>query len=152
MLMQLEYTYQELAIKRAEVARTKTMILNEIIEIKGKMHGRGRLENNEFQRLMRRKAELTKESLRLDGQLSELKIIAAKMSHQDGSAKIEATIVKPQPEEPKKLLITRLNELREEYQRFAADLTRSPTMRRMASEFVLKLNGLIREAISTKSN
>lgn len=152
MIMELEYTPEELAIKRAEVARTKTMLLNEVIELNNKMHGRGRLSNNDYQSLMRRKSELTREILRLDGQLQELKITAVKMTQRNDMAKLEAG-QRPQEqpqEEPRKLIVTRLNEIREEYQVFAADATRSPTMRRMASEFVLNLNGVIREALTTK--
>lgn len=40
-------------------------------------------------------------------------------------------------------------DMRNEYQSFASDATRSPTMRRMASEFIGKLNPIIRKALNS---
>ena len=50
----------------------------------------------------------------------------------------------------KKGCVEALVELREEYQRFAADNTRVASMKAMAAKFVLELNPIIRAAVNDK--
>jgi hypothetical protein len=47
-----------------------------------------------------------------------------------------------------KQTVQNLVNLREEYQHFAADHTRVSSMRQMAAQFVLKLSGIIKQAIA----
>lgn len=154
MFMDTQYTPKELSMKKAELSAKKFALQGELTKCNYLLGGRGRLPQDEFEKLQSERHQLTSKMAQIDAAIVQLKIELHKAQHSMTSNDMQSNGPKPSQEtaneEPRKLIISRLNEIREEYQNFAADATRSPTMRRMASEFVLKLNKLIRESISSK--
>ena len=146
---------QELALKRAETAARKAELQGKLMDLNHRIHGRGQLPTREYRQLMGDRHAIIQQVSELDQHLTKIRIELQKAHAQIAPNDLQSrglpkALTADAVQEPKKLIITRLNEIREKYQLFSADGTRSPTMRRMASEFVIELNKVIRESLSTK--
>ena len=81
----------------------------------------------------------------LDAEMSALNVAICKAAMIEQAARIDAKSALNESGPP---LLRQIIEIRDEYQIFASDGTRSPTMRRMASELVGRLSPIIRKAIN----
>ena len=131
---------EQLHQERAELAARKAKITESIIALNQRLILT--MPRPEYARVAGMKNELVKQLQVIEAQLTAInaKKHAASMSDQRDKGDGNVSHVR------------QLIELRDGYQAFAADGTRSPTMRRMASEFVVKLAPIIRLAISKKSD
>lgn len=120
-----------------------------LIAKKSELHGQiARIKTLLMQRLPQRdflKAEAARKNLAL-----RMNAIDAEISAINLAKHIESQAENDRKKNDKIPYVKKLCELRDEYQQFAADGTRSPTMRRMAAEFVTKLNPIVRQAMNLK--
>lgn len=100
----------------------------------------GRLPDKEFQKLSRNRFALVAQKRSTE---SDLMLVTNEIRKR-GIAKSASNYQSNGNSAP---IVTELNALRSRYQEFAADATRASSMRRMAAEFVLELNPIIRGAI-----
>ncbi len=129
-------TTEELNAKRVDLISKKSEITKSIVSINQQLIST--LPHREYARVMRTKNDLVRQLQEIESQIADVnsrRHMAAKSEKQEGG-------------DNDKSHVRKLAELRDEYQAFAADATRSPTMRRMASEFVVRLNPIIRQALS----
>jgi len=129
----------ELNEKRAAIVAKKNAVNDLIMAINGRLISR--LSRDEYARLKTEKNELIRKMQKLETELTNINTERhAAANNQKAEGGVSGTPI-----------VRQIIELRNHYQDFAADGTRSPTMRRMASELVLKLNPIIRAAISKKT-
>ena len=132
--------------RRSALVNERAQLAQETITLSSRMHGSGNLPNSTFQKLRERKNVVNSRIVAIEAELSTLKAENRRIHESKVIAAADAPAV-----EPEKLIITKLNELREKYQALATDRKITSSCRLMSSEFVQSLNSIIREAISTKN-
>lgn len=129
---------EELHAQRADLVSKKAKITESIVAINQRLVVT--LPHVEYARAIGMKNELVKQLQLIEGQLTAINSRRHSANLADEQAKGNANVPH----------VRQLVELRDSYQVFAADATRSPTMRRMASEFVVKLTPIIRQALGKR--
>ena len=94
--------------------------------------------------VIRRKMKLT---AALSGLNTKVHLLSVRIDAEKRAAKATSAMAISVPQTANRTFIESLVELRAEYQAFSEDHTRVASMRRMASEFVGKLNAIIRAAL-----
>ena len=132
-------TQIELHHKRQSILQNKAKLLGQLEDVKKQLLIT--LPHTDYLRVMALKSSIVTKIQTLDAELSVLKVSKHEACVKDNEDHIAS----------KTPWIRQLIELRDKYQVFAADGTRSPTMRRMASEFTLDLTPIIRSMLGSKA-
>jgi len=137
---------QSEATLRAELLDKKTALVNgvhainaELSAVKNKINSSGHLPKEEYRKLCSRQSALIADKNSLESQLHLTKAELSKLADRAHASKPSNGESAP--------IVRELVALRQKYQEFAADGTRVSSMRKMAAEFVLELNPLIKGAI-----
>jgi chromosome segregation ATPase len=122
-----------LLTEKSQLAEQKLKVINDMASIKAEMHSHKHSRNN--WQMLNDKMNAKKEELNsLEARLINIKALLREEAIEDIKSKPE-----PQPD-----LMREIIALRNEYEAFGADGTRVASMRRMASEFAVKLTRLIK--------
>jgi hypothetical protein len=132
-------TSVEIKDQRSMLVAEKSGLVDQLQEIKIQMLHT--LPRSTFAALEAKRISLIRQVQALDGKLSKLNAQGHKVANDGATTKPAAS-----PD-----YVRLLVELRDGYQSFGADGTRSPTMRRMASEFALELTRIIKTMITRKT-
>jgi hypothetical protein len=136
----------QLSTERTKLVVEKQQIQAKLTAIKNLVRSSGRMPHEKYRQCCEAQTNYLK-------QLSEIEQRFAAANDQLTQLAVEMSAPKS-PEEKKSrnwdspTVITELCSLRQEYQEFSADGSRISSKRQMASEFVLKLNGIIKRAMS----
>lgn len=139
-------TIEQIDSARDIYVEEKNKLCGRLIEVKRLI-----LEPNQDHIRKRYKIErgnILKKINEIDTQIIKLKAAKRKIAQAESFTDSSVTI----PSEPtQRDIIVKLVELRSEYEDFAADPSRISSRRQMASEFVVKLNAVIRTTINKKA-
>lgn len=133
-------TIEQLNSDRSELVARKNELMRKLSDIKTRLLTT--LPHTQFAAFEASRLDTIKELGMLDAQLALLNAKKGKVHAEQNEANREECVPH----------IKALVEMRDYYQQFAADGSRSPTMRRMASEFTLKLTPIIRQIIKRSGN
>jgi hypothetical protein len=130
---------EQLHDERSKLVETKQALMSDLQGIKQKLLRT--LPHGDFARMEAQRVDLVRQIQMIDGKLAVLNSKKHIASQVENAAR---------PLENKLPCVKQLVALREKYQQFAADGSRVASMRRMASEFVLELNPIIKLMVSKK--
>jgi len=151
--MQFMSTQQELAELSQEHSRLsseKADIQSKLSAIKNLIRSSGMMPREKYKQCCDSQTELLRKMASVERRLSEIK-------NRKTQVNLVAFAPKTEQEKAEKrnwdspTVITELCSLRQEYQEFSADGSRISSKRQMASEFVIKLNGIIKRALNKGS-
>lgn len=137
---------QQLLERRGELVLTKRELENKMIAIKNLVRTGGRMANEKYKQCCDAQKKYTSEILKIERELTDIKTKLRHLSVYDVAEKRAEKAIEQQPSVSRDFVVS-LVDLRSEYQRFAADMTRVSSMRQMAAEFALKLNPIIKAAM-----
>ncbi len=135
-------TVSDLHAKRAKLVEEKSKVTKAIMDINHYLLAT--IPRSEYIKATDKKHLLVRSIQDLEAQIAKLNSELLSASQ----AEVLASKSEKAATNDKDVTIVRqIIEMRDHYQAFAADATRSPTMRRMASEFSLKLTPVIKQAM-----
>ena len=137
---------QELLERRGKLVLDKRELENKLIAVKNIVRTGGRMANEKYKQCCDTQKKYSADILKIERELSDIKMKLRQISVYDVAEKKAGKPTEPQPSVPRDFVVS-LVDLRSEYQRFAADMTRVSSMRQMAAEFALKLNPIIKAAM-----
>ena len=108
------------------------------------------LPMEDFQKLESTRRTTVTDLMRVESRIIENKPKIAALCEAEHAQRVQADAVMATNDAHKDVMGLFI-EMRDNYQTFAADATRSPTMRRMASEFVSKMTPIIRKALNQRA-
>jgi TolA-binding protein len=119
----------------------------QLVLIKNAVRSGGRLSTEKYRRLCDTQNTHNRAILAIEKQLVQVNTRLRELAEIDNqNAEDRRTDSREMDEKP---IVQELVAIRQEYQNFAADGTRVASMRRMASEFVTKLNPIIKRAVGS---
>ena len=127
--------------QRAKLVESKLTLSNQLSAIKQRLTVT--LPRETFAQHEKQRIDLVRQIQMIDSELASLNAKKHSAAQRDDEAKIQEK-AKLKDKVPVRALV----ELREKYQQFSADGSRVASMRRMASEFVLELNPIIKRMVS----
>jgi hypothetical protein len=129
-----------------ELTARKHKLQAQLTACKNVIRGAGLLPQDKYRATVKAQTNYAQELAAVEKELSQLRTERREIAlAQNQRRSLELpTLSSPVPSH----IISELCELRQHYQEFSADITRISSMRQMASEFVLKLNGIIKRAIN----
>jgi len=138
---------RELQVKRDALLENKREHELKLLAIKNAIRTNGRMSGGTYQQYCSSQLSHVRALQFIDNQLRPLKARMKELNDADYNRRQgngDAPLVVDAPSS----LVAELSVLREHYQKFAADGTRISSMRQMAAEFALKLDGIIKRAIN----
>lgn len=140
-IKQLKARYDALVLakKEKEIA---------LVAVKNLVRSSGRMPNEKYRQCCDSQTKHVRAIFDLESQMRPIKTRLREIADERHIANLESP--SDEPEQAKGIVVSLVG-LRQHYQEFASDLTRVSSMRQMASEFVLKLNPIIRNAIGGSS-
>lgn len=163
--MQAVMTKNELESKICELKNLKDQhvlkkreIELHLLKCKNQVRGNGKLPNDKYRSICDAQQKFSNQMLHNDRSIASINKELRALSDEERKLEFESkneisnghaavTVSVPIPELIPELIRELVN-LRQHYQDFASDLTRISSMRQMASEFVGKLNPIIRKSIN----
>lgn len=134
-------TTSEIGDERAILIEQKLKLANDLQDVKQILTQT--MSKSHFQMYDSKRVGITRKLQEIDGKIAML-----------NCKKSQASLKECAPKQTKDSFDTvrSLVELRNKYQQFSADGTRVASMRRMASEFILELNPIIRTLVNRKQD
>lgn len=152
---QLKKERSDLHQKRSALAILKRGHESLLSDIRSQVRTGGKMNQEKYRQCVETQNRTTKAMLKIEEALSGMKFRLREIEdliHADNITRKEATrALTDDPPIESRGIIKDLVSLRQEYQEFAADPTRIASMRQMASEFVVKLNPIIKNALRRDS-
>lgn len=134
----------DLSIKKAELIAEKAELAQQLAVVKSRM-----IETLPLHVFTAREAERRRLVAAIQKCEAEISAVKSKLHIACNSTPyVKETPAPPTVDE--RHWLREIIDIRDGYQAFAADATRSPTMRRMASEFILTLNPIIKRGLARK--
>jgi hypothetical protein len=145
-----EFKMQErqLEARRDELLVEKKKHEAQLVVIKNLIRSSGRMENSKYKQCCDAQSKHIKAIAKIEEQLAPIKHDIKELyvrEFEDRQISLEVRAVETAK---LKQTVQALVETREYYQRFAADHTRVSSMRQMGAEFILRINDIIKLAIS----
>lgn len=134
----------QLKSERAGLIQAKSGLETQLAEIKARCSTR--LPQYEYHRLQQERTELVRQMGNIQSRFGAINEEISKLALEENAAN-QARRADRAADAPSDL-VSALSALRQEYQEFSADTSRISSMRAMASEFVLKLNPIIKKAVN----
>lgn len=150
--MNHETEKQELQKQKTDLCLSRREHESKLTAVKSLVRSGGRLPNEKYKQCCDSQRAHTRAILNIETQLAPIKtrlreIADIEFKERNGGGNGATKEEKPITEYVPTAIVAELVALRQEYQNFSADGTRVASMRRMAAEFVLKLNPIIKQAI-----
>lgn len=137
---------QQLLERRDLLGLSKREIENKLVGVKNLIRTSGRMPHEKYKQCCDAQKKYLSQILKIERELNDIKIKLRQLSAYDVAEKMAEKSIEKQASIPRDFVVS-LVDLRSEYQRFAADMTRVSSMRQMAAEFALKLNPIIKSAM-----
>ena len=141
-------TIEELTNQRLALIQEKQKFLSAISDINADLTHT--LPRHEYHEKLRVKAQHVRSMTEIESRISVIKAELVALNQKADRERLAEKASDAKADEGNhwhKEII----DMRNTYQEFAADATRSPTMRRMASEFVMKLTPIIRKMLKKEN-
>jgi hypothetical protein len=137
--MKNETTVIELRQRRSDIIQRIKELDSKLIALRTQARTSGRMRNGDYRSLCNDQRTWIQEKGELEVELGRIKTQIS-YEHENGNRSNGSSVeLKP--------VVQQLVELRHKYQQFAADGSRVSSMRRMAAEFVMELNPIIKDGI-----
>lgn len=144
MSIELAAEVTQLSNQKTELAARKVEICNQLSQLRNRVRVSGRMKNGDYQFVCQEQNNLKDELTEIEIQIGKTKMRLREIAeiNQTRWAKRNDEIETP------KSIIMELAAIREHYQKFSADATRVSSMRTMAADFAIKIDGVIKRAIN----
>ena len=142
--LEMEREIVELKKKKSDLVQAKLDLNAKLTEINSKCSTR--INSDDFRKLQRERSSYVSMITEIEGKIRPISMAISRLSAEKCAPDSASSASSEYNVDAVQMLVR----IRDEYQAFAADKTRVGSMRQMASEFVLKMNPVIRKFM--KSN